>query len=126
METRICRYCTPSAAQPLEAFPIANIIKGKIYRRWKCNRCYVQMKTTRKREIREWFVELKKTLKCIICGEDTWYMLDFHHRDPKEKEMDLSIAVCHAWSKKRILKEVAKCDIYCANHHRELHWKEKQ
>lgn len=124
MEMRICRYCGEEHA--LDTYETANVIKGKVYRRWRCHKCYMDSKKTRKHKIREWFNELKKTFKCKECGEDKFYMLDLHHRDPKEKDICLGEAVGHGWSKKRILKEVSKCDIYCANHHRELHWKEKR
>ena len=123
METRVCKYCEEE--HPLEDFPIANIIKGKTYRRRKCIVCYRTSKRNRKNEIKEWFKNYKKTLKCKICNENTWYMLDFHHRDPLQKDVEVAYAIASGWSKERIMAEADKCDIYCSNHHRELHYLEK-
>jgi hypothetical protein len=53
-----------------------------------------------------------------------YHVLDLHHKDPKEKEFCLGEIVHRGWSKKRILEEVEKCDVHCANCHRELHHNE--
>jgi hypothetical protein len=73
---------------------------------------------------REWFNSIKQTLLCKKCGENRWYCLEFHHRDPKEKEAQISYII-DRWSQKRILAEMAKCDILCANCHKAFHWEEK-
>jgi len=44
--------------------------------------------------------------------------MDFHHRDPAEKAFNLSKARNKPIDK--IIEEVAKCDILCANCHREV------
>jgi hypothetical protein len=38
-----------------------------------------------RKERREWFHDLKMTLKCNRCPENDWVTLDFHHSDPNEK-----------------------------------------
>ncbi len=124
MEKRICKYC--GEEHPIKFYELANIIKGVEYRRWKCKNCYRDAKKARLHKIRDWWNDLKKSWKCKECGENRYYMLDLHHRDPNEKDINLGDAVGHGWSRKRILEEASKCDIYCANHHRELHYKEKQ
>ena len=66
---------------------------------------------------------VKKTLveeaggKCIKCGYNKCIAaLEFHHRDPEEKEIRLTDR------KLEILREEAKkCDLLCANCHRETH-----
>jgi hypothetical protein len=72
-----------------------------------------------------WFKTIKETLSCIKCNENRWWCLEFHHRDPNEKEKAISWAMWH-WGKKRILAEIAKCDVLCANCHRDFHYKQKQ
>lgn len=74
---------------------------------------------------RQWFYNIKSKLKCEICGENHIATLVFHHRNPKEKEIDMGKVISQHISKKRILKEIKKCQILCANCHRKLHWKEK-
>jgi len=74
----------------------------------------------RRSKKREWFKAVKTNLSCIKCGENRIICLDFHHRDPNEKEGNLSFII-YSWSKKRILAEIAKCDVLCANCHRVEH-----
>lgn len=69
-----------------------------------------------------WWEELKATKRCETCGEAAPECLHFHHRDPAEKDLELSTAVAHGWSRPRLLAEAAKCDVLCANCHHKLHW----
>ena len=65
--------------------------------------------------------EIKKNSTCK-CGVSHPAAIDFHHRDPKEKDIDVSQMVSDKWSKTRIDIELAKCDIMCSNCHRILHY----
>ena len=76
----------------------------------------------RKAELKEWYQEYRKDLHCEGCDEKRWYVLDFHHRDPEKKEKEVTIMIHDGWSKKRIQEEINKCDVLCANCHRELHF----
>lgn len=71
--------------------------------------------------LREWLREYKSTLKCAKCGEDNPATLDFHHLDPSEKELNIGSVISKGWGKDRILKEVEKCVVLCANCHRKEH-----
>lgn len=72
---------------------------------------------------KEWVQSLKEGLACIKCGEKRFPCLDFHHRDPKEKEHQMS-RLFKSGSKATILKEMAKCDVLCRNCHALHHWEE--
>lgn len=67
--------------------------------------------------------ELVRKLKegpCSDCGLlYPFYVMDFDHRDGSEKTLDIGKIANKHWSEKRILEEVAKCDLVCANCHRE-------
>jgi len=76
----------------------------------------------RKAVLRQWLQEVKQTLKCKFCPESHPAVLEFHHRDPKKKEIDVAHTITDGWGKKRILDEIAKCDVLCSNCHRKLHW----
>lgn len=76
-------------------------------------------------EVRVWFRELKKTKVCARCGETTVECLQFHHRDPSQKVLDVSATIAR-WSRERILAEIAKCDVLCANCHLKHHWDDRQ
>jgi hypothetical protein len=72
-----------------------------------------------------WFNELKSQMVCKECGENRPQCLDFHHRDPKVKEFNLASKLKHL-GKKRILAEIAKCDVLCKNCHADFHYQERQ
>ena len=59
--------------------------------------------------------------KCIKCGYNKHpEVLEFHHRDPSQKDFNISKkGHCRSWQ--RISEEIKKCDLLCANCHRELH-----
>lgn len=65
---------------------------------------------------KEWINGLKLEKGCIRCGEKRLPCLQFHHRDPKEKELRISLAL-YRWPKEKVLAEIAKCDVLCANCH---------
>lgn len=72
--------------------------------------------------VRAWFVEYRKALKCSRCPESDPVCLEFHHRNPADKDLAVSIMASHGYGRKRILKEISKCEVLCANCHRKLHW----
>ncbi len=63
--------------------------------------------------------------KCIVCGYSKYpEVLEFHHRDPSTKEFNLGLGgLTRSWE--RIKREVEKCDLLCANCHRERHVEER-
>lgn len=79
-----------------------------------------------KRRIRAQLKEIKKGLSCSRCGDSRWYVLDFHHRDPKKKEHDVAQLVAKSVSIAKVKAEIARCDVVCSNCHRELHHLERE
>ena len=69
---------------------------------------------------REWWFEVTEGLVCVTCGEPDFIVLEFHHRDPGTKKFGL--ANYNKFSKRKVLEEMEKCDVLCANCHRRLHW----
>ena len=61
--------------------------------------------------------------KCEQCGYDRCIdALEFHHRDPALKDFSISSkGYTRSWEK--VVKELDKCVMLCANCHRELHAK---
>lgn len=55
---------------------------------------------------------------CVLCGFADYRALEFHHRDPAQKDISIGKAAKSGWSHQRILNEVAKCDLLCANCHK--------
>lgn len=84
-----------------------------------CSNCYQRNYVTR---LKEKAIDYKGG-KCNICGYNYCNRaLEFHHRNPKEKEFNISVKKSASWDKIRI--EIDKCDLVCANCHREIHFKE--
>lgn len=56
------------------------------------------------------------THPCVDCGETDPLVLELDHT--RDKDMAVSQAAHRGWSKKRLLEEIAKCVVRCANCHR--------
>ncbi len=55
---------------------------------------------------------------CLFAGHPA--VLEFHHRDPRSKEFAIGSDGIPR-SRERVRAELAKCDLLCANCHRERH-----
>ena len=66
-------------------------------------------------------IQEAKNVPCADCGRRyPHYVMDFDHRPGEKKSFNLSIAAGQtrlSWEK--IAAEIAKCDVVCANCHRE-------
>ena len=79
-----------------------------------------------RKEIKSWMAEYKTSLSCSECGFSHPAALDFHHTNPAEKEADPGAMTALGWAKSRIMKELDKCIVLCANCHRIHHYNERQ
>lgn len=78
-----------------------------------------------RRRTKEKLVEYKGG-KCIKCGYNKCVdALEFHHKNPNEKEFGISTkGITRSFEKLKV--EVDKCDLVCANCHKEIHYELKQ
>lgn len=65
-----------------------------------------------------WILAYKLAHPCVDCGETDPRCLDFDHRDPKTKLKGVATLVVCGIKLERVIAEVAKCDVRCANCHR--------
>jgi hypothetical protein len=72
--------------------------------------------------LRQWLNDYKAKLGCSHCPETHPACLEFHHKDPANKELELSRAASNGWSIERLQQEIAKCEVLCANCHKKFHW----
>jgi hypothetical protein len=71
-----------------------------------------------KQEIDELVRSLKSNTACADCKKKYhWYQMDFDHVKGN-KDKAVSVMVGQKVSKNRILKEIEKCELVCANCHR--------
>jgi hypothetical protein len=96
------------------------LAKKASYLRYKDD--YLSRQKERKNAARDYINSIKKRSKCSKCPIDNYVVLDFHHRDPKMKEISACDMVTNKYSIARIDAELAKCDIVCANCHRIIHY----
>lgn len=68
------------------------------------------------------FIRAAKDAPCVDCGvEYPHYVMDLHHRDPSDKLYTVSQMSGQNKSWVLIKAEIDKCDVICANCHRERH-----
>lgn len=63
---------------------------------------------------------LKEAASCPICGESSPCALDFHHKHNEKKEFIISEGKT-SYSLNKLIPEINKCIIVCANCHRKIH-----
>lgn len=118
-----CKTCHRS--EPDIVLVSAGVVKGKRYFRHTCTACYATLKRNRRKSIGFWWQQYKMNLKCTLCPETDWRLLDMHHEDPSQKDMEVSSMVTAGYGQKRIELEISKCLVLCCKCHRLLHWQQK-
>lgn len=89
-----------------------------------CSNCHRKehFDIERKRSaLQKWLFNLKSTLKCSICPENTPCCLDFHHLCPENKKFAIGDIIKMKISKEEVLEEMEKCEVMCSNCHRKYH-----
>lgn len=121
METKICTFCHQE--KPLEDFPKqGRTVTGKQKYRGNCKQCHNEDMKARYHKIKTMVESYKE--KCEKCGDTRSWVLDFHHKDPSQKEFTIGRM---KKSSEGVLKvEIDKCVCLCANCHREFHYFEKE
>lgn len=111
---KLCIKCQET--KPLESFYEQSDRKsGSSY----CKSCF------NKYCVERWIEKKKLAIKykggsCIKCGFNKHYAaLQFHHIDPSTKEYTWDKLKLKSWDK--IVKELDKCELLCANCHSILH-----
>lgn len=127
----ICTKCNIDREETLFMWRIKGVKKHKI-----CTICqreyrnrhyannkeyYIKKSSEYNNKTKDIFEEYKKKQVCEKCGDNRWYILEFHHKDPKQKESTIS-SMRRGHTLKSIMKEIEKCSILCANCHREEHY----
>lgn len=100
-------------------------MSSKEYHKQYHKEWYKRNKEARKKQIharskllRDWYRVYKKTLSCSKCPESDWRCLDFHHKDARTKKFTIASFFAKGVSLETLKKEIAKCEVLCANCHR--------
>ncbi len=117
MPTRVCTTCQREL--PIsEFYKCGKTTNGKVRYSHECKECRKQREKQRYRDLSAEFKSYRQ--RCIHCGNDKWYLIEFHHREPSQKEFTVSQWRKH--NRSEFLKEVEKCDPLCKNCHAEFHF----
>lgn len=112
----ICKINEPRNKTASYCKSCANEWQKDFYK--KNPRCLSKAGIFRKKAIRD-LVKEKKDVPCLDCGISyPYYVMDYDHIKGVKK-FNLSIAASKYRSMKSVLEEMEKCEIVCANCHRE-------
>lgn len=78
-----------------------------------------------RRRITAYILDYLSAHPCVDCGESDPIVLEFDHRDPVAKDFDISNMRFKAFSLGRVMEEIAKCDVRCANCHRRRTYRQR-
>jgi predicted Zn-ribbon and HTH transcriptional regulator len=88
-------------------------------RYYAANRDQERQRIFARQRARSDMVRTLKARPCADCGlQFAPHQMDFDHRDPASKSFVLAAGRVGLMNERRVLAEVAKCDVVCANCHR--------
>lgn len=70
------------------------------------------------------YVTTAKLSGCVVCGEKHPSCLQYHHLDPSTKVDRVNRLLAQTKSLEKVIAEIAKCELICANCHAKKHWDE--
>lgn len=94
---------------------MADLKHKRFYEAHRAARIQQTKEAKRKRQIA--VLEYLDAHPCVDCGEKDVRCLEFDHVRG-EKEREISLAILYGWSIPRIMAEISKCDVRCANCHK--------
>ena len=105
-----------------------DVEKQRIAKRryYENNRAVYRAKNQRKRERLRALTREAKSKPCADCGQEfPYYVMDFDHIGSGNKVIEVAMLV-NALSVRRLLAEIEKCEVVCANCHRIRTFKRQQ
>jgi hypothetical protein len=105
--SNICKACTK--------------IKRDIWRSNNRKKYISQIKRRRDKwlkELQDRVADYLSNNPCVDCNFSDIRALDFDHIDPSTKKIEISKAIYRGWSWKKMINEINKCEVRCANCHR--------
>jgi hypothetical protein len=104
-------YCKICTKQSVKTYHAKHPEKARLY-------------DVKNREANRQLVQTLKAVPCADCGvRYPHYIMDFDHLPEFKKRKKISRMTFASYSLETIRAEAAKCDVVCANCHRERTWK---
>ena len=122
---RVCRECSRQRMQRKRDKPDFRATEAAKAKRWRVSHPE-QYRTgwTKAQEKKKQILLDARIGGCVKCGETHPACLDFHHRAGKEDKLG-NIGEIRRFATEKLLTEIAKCDVLCANCHRKHHHDER-
>lgn len=119
---RYCLTCSPFGAHNTACLAEGETLQERRVRRSDERREEIRLlspqRTSKRRKAQKLRAVAFKGGACAVCGYNRCVAaLEFHHRDPEQKAF--SIAPRHGYKWEALQAELEKCDLLCANCHRE-------
>lgn len=115
LESRECLCC--GAVKPASEFYKRKTTKGGLY--YYCKACHTEQGTSRRWATRDFINSLKSGKPCTDCGGSfPPHCMDYDHRDGSQNKIK-DVAAMKTFSRDNVIREIEKCDLVCANCHRE-------
>ena len=91
-----------------------------------CRNCHIELhciEGSRRDKTKNQFLNMIQTTCCFNCGYKGKNVasLNFHHTDPEHKEFCISTGIRNHESIQKIIEEMNKCEVLCANCHVKIH-----
>ena len=86
--------------------------KNKTWQKANAKRHSIATKHKHARKLYEYLT----THPCVDCGESDPLVLEFDHIQSKKNTVGEMVSAAYSW--KRIVEEISKCEVRCANCHR--------
>lgn len=136
---RYCFICQPFPAQGFRSFKDnktektcrtcgEKLDRSLFYKYYKhqnrnCKKCYRIIENQNQRQEKQKMVDYKGG-KCERCGYNKCIAaLEFHHKDPTQKDFDISSGP--SFKMKKMKNELDKCNLLCSNCHKEFHFSQE-
>jgi len=134
---KVCSKCKEEKENgqfPMQSRKTKNGVSKKV-RRSECKACYneyirnyLKGNNAHKNRVksgkilrREFVTKIKLETGCKICKYNKCASsLHYHHINPEDKEFEISWAVNQQLTEEKILAEISKCALLCANCHGEV------
>jgi len=101
------RYCKSCKKEEVSFWYVNNKEKAKETSK--------KHKQNNKLVVKDYIVEFLKENPCVKCGEEDIIVLQFDHL--KDKKYAISDMISQGISLKRVVEEIEKCQVLCANCH---------
>ena len=106
---KTCSKCQET--KPLTDF----YVNSEGYVRGECKSCSLSRNKRWRQEQFDLYTKYKSSLSCERCGFDDARALQFHHHND-DKEDSVAELIRHR-SFERVMEEISKCEVLCANCH---------